>query len=533
MILRKPYAFFIKHFRLIHIILAIFMCYSIYRTKMVLDFFNGYAETMINVAGQDLIGTLLYGIYSFIPIIIILLTIIILIVMIVKKKPAVFYMINIAIFIFAFIVIQVTRSNLLTMQQTLIDVRIVRLVRDLITVSFIVQIIAFIITAIRATGFDVKKFGFKQDLQGLEIEETDREEFEVQISVDSNKSKRQLRYILRNAKYVYLENKLLITVIGIFVIAGIAYAVTMNILTKEVVLKENDYFYGNHFTLSITDTYITTTDYKGKILDKDYAYVIVKLKVKKNTSVSSSLDIATAKLEIGNYSYVPTIENKDSFLEFGKIYQEEEIGQEYENKTLLYKIPVELKNENMTFYFIDKTNKDEDKLFKRTAISLKPEDLTKNNEQSAYQLKDTLTFENSVIAGAKLTISSFDIQKQYKLTYDFCISSTCIPSYEYVKPSVTSNYEKALLKLVGTFDKADTSINGIYDIYDLVSTFGTLHYTLNGEDKTQHVQFKEATSKVAKEKDTYYLEVLEEVMEAEKVAIELQIRNKNYRYLLK
>lgn len=77
MILRKPYAFFIKHFKLIHIILAVLACYSIYRTKLLLDFFNEYSSTIINVQGQDLITPLLPGLYQAIPLLIIALAVVV------------------------------------------------------------------------------------------------------------------------------------------------------------------------------------------------------------------------------------------------------------------------------------------------------------------------------------------------------------------------------------------------------------------------------------------------------------------------
>ena len=86
MILRKPYAFFIKHFKLIHIILTILIAYLIYRTGLLLSFFNEYISTGKSVIDQDLTGNL-FNLYMFIvPFLIILASIIILSVMVLKQN---------------------------------------------------------------------------------------------------------------------------------------------------------------------------------------------------------------------------------------------------------------------------------------------------------------------------------------------------------------------------------------------------------------------------------------------------------------
>ena len=88
MILRKPYAFFIKHFKLIHLILAVFVFYAIYRTKLLLDFFNEYSLATINVTGQDLVTPLLPTFFQIIPILIILFATIVLVVMAYKNHAS-------------------------------------------------------------------------------------------------------------------------------------------------------------------------------------------------------------------------------------------------------------------------------------------------------------------------------------------------------------------------------------------------------------------------------------------------------------
>ena len=59
MILKKPYAFLIRHFRIIHLLLLVPMAYLIHRTFRVVSFFrtyvsNNYTTSIINIAAEHI-----------------------------------------------------------------------------------------------------------------------------------------------------------------------------------------------------------------------------------------------------------------------------------------------------------------------------------------------------------------------------------------------------------------------------------------------------------------------------------------------
>ena len=336
MILRKPYAFFIKHFKLIHIILAVLVCYSIYRTKLLLDFFNEYSATIINVQGQDLVTPLLPFLYQIVPILIIAVATLVLVVMIVKKKPYAFYIVTIGISIFSLAILQVSKSVLIELNDSLLDSRTIMLVRDLIMFSFLAQLLSIVIVIIRATGFDVKKFDFKTDLKDLEISEEDREEVEVEIKIDTNKNIRWIRRRIRFLKYAYKENKLIFNASFAAVFVSIVALITIYVMNGEKIITQNVYFVGNNFSVNLVDSYLVNTDYKGKVINEDYYYLLLRLDIKNNTSRENALDIATTKILIDNYVYTPVVENRDSFFDFGTVYQSENISSDYERKILIY-----------------------------------------------------------------------------------------------------------------------------------------------------------------------------------------------------
>ena len=53
MILRKPYAFLIKHFKFIHLILTVLMFFFFQRIRELVEFFNDYIDlkTFENITG--------------------------------------------------------------------------------------------------------------------------------------------------------------------------------------------------------------------------------------------------------------------------------------------------------------------------------------------------------------------------------------------------------------------------------------------------------------------------------------------------
>ena len=532
MILRKPYAFFIKHFKLIHIILAVFAFYSIYKTKLLLDFFNEYSASIMDVTGQDLISPLLPGLFQIVPLLIIIFSLIVLFVMAFKKKPYFFYIIIMAIYLFTFIMLQVSKGTLNTLYVTMLDVRAIRLIRDLVMVTFIAQLASVIFIVVRATGFDVKKFDFKSDLKEIEINEEDREEVEVQLNFDTNKGIRGLRRRLRYLKYTYKENKLLFNLVIALVSGSLICFVGILIFTKEKIINQNVYFTGNNFTVNLTNSYLVNSNYRGKVIDEDYYFLVLKFQIKNNTNGEIGLDIATTKILIDNYVYTPISENKNCFFDFGNVYQSENIGSEFEEKILIYKIPKQLIKEDIIFSFVDKNNTDKDGRFVSTKVKVDYENLTGISSTSETNINDTLSFEDSILPDYKVHITSFDIQDKYKLEYNFCVSDECYKSYEYVKPNLATNYDKTLLRIKGNLEKEKT-LSNIYDLYDFIETFGNLYYEVDGQKKIHSIQFKEVKSKKANENDIYYIEVLDEVKDATKISLVFTIRNKNYEYILK
>ena len=61
MILKKPYAFLIKHFKIIHLILSLLMIYIAYKINNILNFVKGYINNSVNPSlSTNYIGPILF-----------------------------------------------------------------------------------------------------------------------------------------------------------------------------------------------------------------------------------------------------------------------------------------------------------------------------------------------------------------------------------------------------------------------------------------------------------------------------------------
>ena len=98
MILKKPYAIFIKYFRLLHFVLAIFIFLVLYRSSKIYNFFRVYSIDYRAVSNE--ISSYSFNfMYYFLIFIILAITIILLVVMIYKDKPKRLYIYSLIVYI--------------------------------------------------------------------------------------------------------------------------------------------------------------------------------------------------------------------------------------------------------------------------------------------------------------------------------------------------------------------------------------------------------------------------------------------------
>ena len=174
MILRKPYAFLIKKFRLIHIVMSFMMVYLAYKTGVAVKYFNDYisSDVILKSQASNYFNTIMFVIV----ILIVAFSAVVYYLLRYKKKPRMTYLVIIIGYLFSLVIFYNSFSVFKELETTILEAKTIRLWRDLLTFCLYYQYIMTVIMLMRGLGFDIKKFNFTKDLHDLKLEEQDSED---------------------------------------------------------------------------------------------------------------------------------------------------------------------------------------------------------------------------------------------------------------------------------------------------------------------------------------------------------------------
>ena len=513
-----------------HAILTVLISYLLYKSNTILHFFNEYLESVQIISDTEVISKVFHILIFAFPFLVIVFSIIILWILVKKEKPITFYIVIIFSMIYSIFIYNYSYNTVLKMQTMLVEIQLARFIRDLLLINVLIQVGMLIISFIRATGFDIKKFDFVKDLQELKIDIKDNEEFEIDVNLNTNKVKRRFKQKIRHLKYLYVENKFWIHMLTSLFIGLICFLMYINLTIYNKTYKENEAFLTEKFMMSAEKSYITNLDYRGKKVT-DNTFVIIDLKIKSNSSIERVLDTVNFDLFIKDQKFKHTSTYKDKFIDLGKTYENDPLKNTFENYLLVFEIPSSLKEEKMTLGYMNEIkNFGSNLLPKYIKISLNPETFNKD-ENKTYTVGEPIDFNESILKTGKLLIKEIDIAPIFIRNYTFCVTKKeCYNSKEYIKPSVMNTYDKTLLKITGVLEDTNSSIGS--DVYNLINLFGKITYEINGEKKIQKVQWKQVIPQ-HKLNNTYYIEVLKEIEKAEKITLLFELRDQKYEYILK
>ena len=533
MILRKPYAFLIKNFKLIHIILSVLMIYTLYQTNQIRIFFSNYISSLQSVVGTSLTDTYFNSLMYLFPFLVIVLSIIIINLMKVKSKPIFYYIFTIIVSIIIVVMYSITHGVLMDMQAHVVDIRTIKLVRDFIFMLLIVQSINTVLTVVRATGFDIKKFNFTEDLAELEITDVDNEEFEFEVNVDMDKIQRKVNRRKRYLGYIYKENKLTIQIIS--GIAGIIlfFIVLLNVTIYNKKYTQNVAFSTDEFIITVNNAYVTNKDNKGNVLLNDKKLVVLDMTVRTLGNKEKTFNLSKLELVIGKNKYYHTYVYRDKLLDLGNAYYNETINKNNSRYLIIYEIPDGLSNKKMTFKYLNSFSYKIGKVSAKTIdVKLDLRNLDKVKKEIDYKTGDTIDFKESILKNSNLLINNSEISDSFRLKYKIC-TDECYEMIEYAKPSIYNTYDKTLIKLNSTFNIGDKASPNIGDLFKLISMYGEINYTISGVNKVDKTITKQVTLNKVKEDNIYYIETLKEVENADSVILKLKIRDMVYNYIVK
>jgi hypothetical protein len=409
----------------------------------------------------------------------------------------------------------------------------IRLYRDFALLALIPQFVFAVIATLRGIGFDIKKFNFSKDLQELSINIKDSEEVEVMLAKDTYKYMRGVRKVLREIRYIMLESKFALSIVSGLLIAIVGLFIFLNIKVYNKTYKEFQNFYADTFNINVLDSYLTTIDYKGKTINKNKYYVILKLKIKNNNTTGQVLDLEKYRLVINNKEYLPMISKLNYFLDLGESYTNQKLlsGKEY-IYIFTYEVNKEEISNNYIFRIMNEVSLIKGEIKSNDVnIKVKPTLLNIKNSNE-FDIQSVIDLSESTLKNSQITINSYNIAASFSESYKYCINDKCNNGITIIKPEVVGNSNKYVLKLDTTYNiKLDIYIlKYISNINNFMDFFASINYNINGVEKTSII--KAINSKYTAN-NIAFLEVPEEVTKAEKINIILTIRNIIYKIKLK
>lgn len=528
MVFKKPYAFLIKYFKILHLILSGLTLYLSFKILKLVRFFNDYASSGYYNSNSNIAGSYI-NFFMYLAVIIILsLAIFIYMLMRNKKKNTKFYVALIAYYIFVFILLTVSFGILQSLENEIVDIQMARVYRDLSLIFSLPQYFFIIYAFLRGCGFNLKQFNFQLDLKEMEIEATDNEEIELTVGVETYKAQRIIHRFLREFKYYILENTFIficiVSIIGIIIGTGIF----LNVNVYNKVYKENKVFNYKTFNIKVNNSYMTNKDFKGNVLVEGKYYLILNLNVVNKSSASNKLRLTDFRLKVNNKNIYPTKNKMEYFVDLGNPYKEDKIAPNSDNNfILIYELEENYIRKNYLIKVLDSVNyKVGDISSSYKDVKVKPKRIDNSSIIGNYQQQDKISLKDSILGDSTIKITSYNITNTYKYNYQFCIEDDCKESTDIVTPDYSSASNSTLLVLDYNLklDKKTSYYENMKSDKKIFSQFFKVRYNLNGESIT--VNTKNRTPNELKDK--VVLQVDSNIKKASKVDLVIGIRNKEY-----
>lgn len=532
MVLKKPYAFLIKHFRIIHLALVLPIIYLIIRTGNIVHFFHDYINANYYTSISNIAGTYI-NYFMYLAVIVILITgIFIYFLMKQKEKSTKFYFALIIFYVILLVMIGVSHSILSGMEVSTMEATVARAYRDLSYVFYLPQFFFAAFTIFRGIGFDLKKFNFEIDIKELEITEIDSEEFELTIGIEDYKIKRKIRRFIRELKYYIKENQFIFTILCTIFVIIFGTLIYLNVGVYNKTYRQSQTLTHNNLNIKITGSMLTNRDYSGKVFKDNKYYLVLRIQIENKGKDSRTLDYNNFFVEVENGRVYPILDRASYFIDFAEVLrqdteilpgssnsyvlayeiQEKDIKKEYKLKIL----------ENLKYQVGEIAPE-----YKK--ISLKPVFAIDVENIKTMNVGKILTFEESNIGYSSMQITNYSITNNFTYQYLSCYTEeNCRTLTDKVLSDSTLN-TLLVLEANTTIDTSTLYYKSARSSRVFPEHFFTLQYEKEGKSYTIEVKNKTPLTY----QNGYILKVPKEVEYADKINLLITIRNKRYIVILK
>lgn len=527
MILKKPYAFLIKKFRIIHLILTGMIFYLLFRTYNLYDFFSRYVTNVYDTLGDAVPSNYITVFMFLVSIVIIVFSLAMYLLMHKKEKPKNLYIALSTYYILFFIGIILYFLLFKSMESAQLTIRNAMVIRDLTLIVMLPQIVLLVLSLIRGVGFDIKKFNFSKDLKELDIAKEDNEEFEFVLGVDSYKYFRFARRRLREFKYYVLENKFMFTILMSLTCAVLLIITILNFTVYNRTYNKNQKIHANNLTLEVRNSYLTDVDYKGEVISEGKYFLVINIDFTNDSGTSTVLNLQNYVLETKSGKMYPTLTRNSHFVDFGPGYAKEKIENgKSANYILVYEFDKSDVANKYTFKIIDEIEYKAGTMnAKEKKVALKPLSYLEIEDKGSYKPTELITMYDTILEDTSFIANSYEFTNKVTYKYEACIRANCRNVTDVVTADVAKSKKLLVLKGNLTLDSASSFAKNGKSKMSFFEAFAQIRY----DDKIAPLE--DATPKSISEQ--YILQVDEKAAEAKTVELIFTIRNKKYTLKLK
>ena len=527
-VLKKPYAFLIKHFKLIHLLLCIPLVYLIIRTGAIATFLNSYVSANYFTTETNLAGTYI-NYFMYLAILLVLLIVLaIYFLMRQKKKDTKFYLFLMLYYIVLFVLVSFCYGILTQIEAATLTAQTVRVYRDIAFIVYLPQFFFLGYSVLRGIGFDIKKFNFDEDAKELEITDIDSEEFELVFGKNAYKYKRTARRFIREFKYYVLENKIAFSILAVIIVVVLGTLVYLNFGVYNRVYRQTQRISHNSLAVSVEEAMLTNLDLGGNV--KDTYSMAIAVKIKNNGRSASTLDYENFRLSVSNRMIEPVLDRSANFPDLGLPYtRNTRIEASSENVyVLVYEVDPSLINESMQLKILDSVTFEIGSvtpIYKTVRLNYEKVFETENVREVDFG--KILELSDTRLGLTQIQINDYLISNSYEYSYQSCTNSIC----QNLKNKVVSGSSKTLLVLNRMF--VLSNYTNYYEARKGSSSFVTdflkVRYTVN--DKTYTSTISNLTPRELS--DTWVFEIDQNIRNATKIDLLVNIRGKQYTMKIK
>lgn len=576
MILKKPFGFIIKHFKIINIILLVPVLYVLFSFNDISSFYTRYVNNNYMTNETGLAGHYITVWLLIVLVLLIIANIFMFALMKEKSKPRKLYVFSIIYYFILFMLALLVYNNLVSIETGVSSQSVSKLFKDISFFATLPNYLIVALTLFKGIGFNIKTLKFDQDLE-LQITDEDEEEIEIGGNRDSGGYKKSLVHIIREFKYYVIENKFIMTCLLVLLLLLLSSKIYLHfgVYNKKYQLNQNMAL--DNIILSIRESYITNGDQGGNPIEEDKYYLAVKVKMENKSTENTSFSSSNFRIRVNGKNLYPNYDRSSRFTDIGRPYLGTNIPKKYINAfdkptyscedgytlqnskckkegeqtidpvenhnyscpdeyNLINENQCELKEENSEYVIVYELDKNqirgnyEMKILSDLQsdlgelnpsykiIKFKPKKLLKEEDLGTAKLKEEIKLKDSFLGDTTIKIKKAEVKNFYHYNYEVCeTKNSC-----YQKSDVISAVSGQRLLIIEDNIKYDETTSYYRNSSrKLLENFGTLTYTVNG--KTITTNLVDRTPKVLKNVNIYQVSAL--IENADKV--DLTIRNRN------